>query len=479
MSDDVVDLSAQDLRQRLIAREVSAREVAAAHLARIELVDGVVNAVVTRTAELALRRAGELDDLLARTGAPVGPLHGLPVVHKDLVLTAGVRTTFGSQAFADNVPGVDDVIVTRMRAAGSVMVGKSNTPEFGAGSHTFNPVFGMTRNPWDTERSCGGSSGGAAVAVACGMAALADGSDLGGSLRNPTAFCGVVGLRPSVGRVPGTGPRATRTRLPVQGPVARTVGDVALLLGAIAGPHALAPCALAEPGATFLPPLPPLDRPLRVAVSVDLGDLPIHPHIRSVFASLVPALESLGWEVERAAPDLRGADVAFETIRAWYTAMRHASLPPAALDQAKAVIREEAARGQALGAAELGAAFEAETRLVQRASNFFGRHDLFVCPATQVPPFPVDQEWVTEIDGQPMANYVEWMRVCSRITMLGVPALSMPIGFTPDGLPVGVQLVAPHGADRTVLRAGAMLEAELGLALRPPIAALARAGRRS
>ncbi len=476
MPDQIVDLSAQQLRDKLVAREVSAREVVTAHLERIAAVDGAVNAVVTRTPEAALQRAAALDDALVRNGTPVGPLHGLPIVHKDLVLTAGVRTTFGSPAFADHVPDTDDLIVTRMRNAGSIMLGKSNTPEFGAGSHTFNPVFGATRNPWDLDRSCGGSSGGAAVAVACGMAALADGSDLGGSLRNPPAFCGVVGLRPSVGRVPETGPMATRVRLSVLGPVARTVGDCALLLGAIAGPHALAPTALGEPGAGFLPPLQPVDRPLRVAVSPDLGDLPLHPHIRAVFEALVPVLDGLGWEVERAVPDLAGADGAFETIRAWNTATRHRALSPARRVMLKQTIQDEAARGETLSAADLATAFQTETRLVHGAASFFGRHDLFLCPATQVPAFPIGQEWVTEIDGRTMGSYIEWMRICSRITVLAVPSLSLPIGFTPDGLPVGVQLVAAHGADRLVLRAGAQLEAALALSLRPPVEALAARG---
>lgn len=478
MTDDLVDLPAVQLRERLVAREVSARDVVVAHLDRMAAVDGAVNAVVTRTPEAALRRAGELDDALVRSGSPVGPLHGLPVVHKDLVLTAGVRTTFGSPAFADHVPDVDDLIVARMRNAGSVMLGKSNTPEFGAGSNTFNPVFGPTRNPWDTALTCGGSSGGAAVAVACGMAALADGSDLGGSLRNPPSFCGVVGLRPSVGRVPETGPLATRARLSVLGPVARTVADCALLLGAIAGPHALAPTALGEPGGGFLPPLPPIDRPLRVAVSADLGDLPLHPHVRAAFEALLPALDALGWEVEHARPELTGADHAFETIRSWYTASRHLALRPEQQTVVKRTVQDEAARGATLSAAELAEAFRIETRLVQAASSFFGRHDLFLCPAAQVPAFPVEREWVTEIDGHPMGSYIEWMRICSRLSVLGVPSLSLPIGFTPGGLPVGVQLVAAHGADRLVLRAGAQLEAALGLARRPPVEALAAAAAR-
>jgi amidase len=469
----LVELTGVELARRLRAREVSAREVVAAHLARIDAVDGAVNAVVTRTPEQALARAGELDDHLARTGSPIGPLHGLPIVHKDLLETAGVRTTFGSPAFADHVPAADHPMVERLRRAGAVMLGKSNTPEFGAGSHTFNPVFGLTRNPWDLGRSCGGSSGGAAVAVACGMAPLADGSDLGGSLRNPTGFCGVVGLRPSVGRVPETGPLATRLRMPVEGPIARNVADTALLLAAMAGPHPLAPTALAEPGSAFLPPLEPFDGAARVAFSVDLGDLPVDARVRAVVEGLVPTLEHLGWSVRDAVPDLDGADRAFEVTRSWYTAARQRRLDPAQRAMVKDVIKQERAKGESLGALELADAFAIETRLVQAAVRFFDEHDLFVCPATQVPAFPAHEEWVGEIDGRAMASYIEWMRVCSRITVLGLPSLSLPVGFTPEGLPIGVQIVGGDGADRLVLRAGAMIEAALALHLRPPIEALA------
>ena len=473
MADDLVDLPAVELRDRLARRDLSARELVEAHLARIDLVDGVVNAVVTRCAETALERAAALDDHLARTGEPVGPLHGLPVVHKDLADTAGVRTTYGSPIFADHVPRTDALVVARMRADGAIMLGKSNTPEFGAGSHTFNPVFGLTRNPWNPARSCGGSSGGAAVAVACGMAALADGSDLGGSLRNPPAFCGVVGLRPSIGRVPEDGPMATRVRLPVAGPIARTVADTALLLATLAGPHPNAPNALPEPGSAFAPPLEPVPERLRVAMSVDLGDLPVHPDVRAVFAGLAPSLHDLDWMVQDDCPTLTGADRAFEVIRSWYSAGRATAFTNEQRAMIKPVLAGEHAAGRARTATELSAAFTTETTLVRAANAFFERYDLFVCPATQVPAFPVEHEYVTEIDGHPMFSYIEWMRICSRITLLGLPALSLPIGFTGEGLPIGVQLVGRHGADRFVLRVGAMLEAALGLPRRPPIDRLA------
>ena len=471
-SDDLVEMSACALRDELAAGEVSARQVANAHIAQIDALDDVVNAVVTRTRDVAWADAARLDDTFARTHRVSGPLHGLPVVHKDLAETAGVRTTFGSTLFADYVPAADDLVVARMRAAGTVMLGKSNTPEFGAGSHTFNALFGVTRNPWDLERSAGGSSGGAAVALACRMAALADGSDLGGSLRNPTAFCGVVGLRPSIGRVPSIGPMATRARLGVAGPIARTVDDVALLLSAIAGPERRAPFARGEPGSDFEPPLLPISRALRVAFSADLGDLPVDRDVRSVIAAFLPTLTDLGWSVEAASPNFDGADRCFETIRAWYTAMRHHGWGDGRRAQLKSTIRAELGRGEALSAVALGEAFVAETRLTMAGEAFFDDYDLLVCPATQVPPFPVADEYVTEIDGVAMTSYIEWMRICSRLTVLGVPALSLPVGFTNDGLPVGIQIVGRAGSDLDVLRAGAMIEAALALPLRPPLQSL-------
>ena len=427
-------------------------------------------AIAMNTREPQASRA--LDGAFARTRRVTGVLHGLPVVHKDLAETAGVRTSFGSPLFADYVPTNDDLVVARMRAAGTVMLGKSNTPEFGAGSHTFNALFGVTRNPWNLERSAGGSSGGAAVAVACRMAALADGSDLGGSLRNPAAFCGVVGFRPSIGRVPSIGPMATRARLGVAGPIARTVADVALLLAAIAGPEHRAPVARGERGSDFEPPLRPVRRALRVAFSADLGDLPIDPDVRSVITAFLPTLTALGWSVEEASPDLDGADRCFETIRSWYTAMRHRALDADRRAQLKSVVIDELRRGEALGAVALGEAFVDEARLTMAASAFFDDHDLLVCPATQVPPFPVAHEYVADINGAAMTSYIEWMRICSRLTVLGVPALSLPVGFTADGLPVGIQIVGRAGADLDVLRAGAMIEAALALPLRPPLESL-------
>jgi amidase len=309
---DLCDLSAIELAARLKKRDVSARDVMAAHLARIERVNPKVNAVVTLVAERAMADAARADEALARAGA-VGPLHGLPVAHKDLVDTAGIRTTRGSPFYRDHVPTRDALIVSRIRAAGAITVGKTNTPEFGAGSQTFNTVFGATRNPYDVTRTCGGSSGGAAVALACGMVPIADGSDTGGSLRNPAAFCNVVGIRPSPGRVPSES--GSWSALSVSGPMARSVGDVALFLSTIAGPDARSPLSIQEDGARFRAPLARSFKGARVAWWKGLGGIPFEPEIRHVVDGNRRVFEELGCVVEEAEPDFTGIDEAFKILR--------------------------------------------------------------------------------------------------------------------------------------------------------------------
>ena len=309
---ELVYLSAVELASRIKRKQVSAREVMAAHLAQIEAVNPKVNAIVTLVGERAMADAARADELQARGGA-LGPLHGLPVAHKDLVDTAGIRTTRGSPFYRDHVPTADALIVTRIRAAGAVTVGKTNTPEFGAGSQTFNTVFGATRNPYDLGKTCGGSSGGAAVALACGMLPIADGSDTGGSLRNPAAFCNVVGLRPSPGRVPS--PSGSWQPLSVSGPMARSVGDVALFLSAIAGPDPRSPLSIQEDGARFRAPLARSFKGVRVAWWRGLGGIPFEPEIRRVVDASRRAFEDLGCVVEEAEPDFAGVDEAFQALR--------------------------------------------------------------------------------------------------------------------------------------------------------------------
>jgi amidase len=459
-------------------REVSARELITAHIERISQVDQAVNAIITRCFDRALEQAAAADQALAlAAGEPLGLLHGLPVAHKDLVETAGVRTTFGSLMFADNVPDRDALIVSRMSGAGAISLGKTNTPEFGAGSHTVNQVFGATRNPYDLSRSAGGSSGGAAAALAARMISLADGSDLGGSLRNPAAFCNVVGLRPSPGRVPSWPLSDVTDPLSVTGPMARTVADVALLLAVISGPDPRVPLALdAQPPAITDPAQVPglLTRDLaglRVAWSADLG-LPVDPAVRAVLGPARQQLVKLGCEVTDATPDLTGADEVFRTWRAFKFATAYGPLlrAPALSSQLGANVTWNTERGLELTLADLTRATVLRDQLAERVGQFFADFDLLACPATQVPPFDVDLDWVHEIDGVPQQNYLDWMASAYLISATGLPAMSVPAGFTTDGLPVGLQLVGQRRADWDLLSIAHAFEVATGhSATAPPL----------
>ena len=465
--EELCELTAVELRRLLGERAASAREVLAAHIRRVERVDPAVNAIVTRSFESAELAAAAADELAA-SGADLPTLHGLPTAHKDLLATAGVRTTFGSTVFADHVPTDDDPLVVRLREAGAISIGKTNTPEFGAGSHTFNEVFGVTRNPWDTDRSAGGSSGGAAVAVACGMVSIADGSDVGGSLRNPPSFNGVVGLRPSYGVVPFTGALASRRRSATNGPIARTIADVGLFLSAMAGPYEDSPWAVPVDAAAFARVDLDRDRPRRVALSPDLGGLPVDPEVRAVVHAVAGICRDLGWDVAEADPPLDGADESFEVLRAWEYWAHLDPLLGDRIVETKATIQQEVERGAALSGQDIAAAVAAETRLLQAVSRWFADFDLLLAPTSQVAAFPADQEWVEEIDGVRFETYTAWMRSCSRITVTGLPALSLPGGMTSDGRPVGVQLVGPPRGDLELLRAAAAVEAAIDVPRRPP-----------
>lgn len=464
---ELVDHTAVELSRLLASGLVSAREVTAAHLERIAEVGPRVNALITVTAEKALQRAGELDDHFVRTG-PVGPLHGLPVAHKDLAETRGVRTTYGSLVFADFVPTFDALHVSRMQQAGAVSLGKTNTPEFGAGSQTFNEIIGVTRNPYDLSKTSGGSSGGAAAALAARLVALADGSDMGGSLRNPASFCNVVGLRPTPGRVPAWPSGDPWSPISVPGPMARTVRDVALLLDVMAGPDDRCPLSLPAAGRSFAAAMDePLGRP-RVAFSADLGGLPVDPLVRQVLANAREVLSGLGCDVRDDAPDLSGADEAFSTLRALAFAASYGSLLPEHRDRLKDTVVWNIDQGLAASGAEVARAIQLRGQVHQRAHQFFRTYDVLCAPVVQVPPFDVEVEWVREIDGTPMTTYIEWMRSCSRITMTGLPALSVPCGFTDRGLPVGLQMVGAAGAEGQLLRLAGAFEKVTGYGRCPP-----------
>jgi amidase len=448
-SDGLCDLSAIELAARIRRKDVSAREAMSAHLARIERVNPHVNAIVTLVAERALADAARADERLAHAD-PIGVLHGLPVAHKDLVDTAGIRTTYGSLFYRDHVPERDAEIVTRIRAAGAVACGKTNSPEFGAGSQTFNRVFGATRNPYDLTRTCGGSSGGAAVALACGMVPIADGSDMGGSLRNPAAFCNVVGFRPSPGRVANDS--SSWSPLAVSGPMARSVADVALFLSAIAGPSPNSPLSLADDGARFRAALDRDFKGVRVAWWRGLGGIPIEPDVRQVVDANRRIFETLGCTVEQDEPDFDGVDQAFKALRYAGNYPRYAPLVHERPEWVKDTIKYEVAEAERLTGADLGHALARQAKMFEQSREFFERYDYFVLPVTQVLPFSVDVPFPTEIEGTPMPSYVDWMRTCWYVTMMSNPAISVPAGFTSAGLPVGIQIVGRHRDDWSVLQ---------------------------
>jgi amidase len=385
-------------------------------------------------------------------GKPVGQLHGLPHAVKDLALTDGIRTTFGSRIYKDFIPGEDALFVERLKHAGAIIIGKTNTPEFGAGSQTFNEVFGATRNPYDLSKTCGGSSGGAAVALACGMLPLADGSDLGGSLRNPASFCNVVGFRPSPGRVPSHPVTLAWNTLAVEGPMARTVQDVALLLSVMAGADERSPISINEPGSIFSRPLQRDFKGARVAWSRDLGRYPVQPVVNAVFDRARSVFAGLGCQVDDGQPDFNDADEIFQTLRAWLFAqtrgddfIKHRSLM-------KDTVTWNIEQGLKLSGADVARAEARRTQFYHRAREFMGRYEFLILPVSQVAPFPVEIDWVREINGVKMGSYIDWMGSCYAITLTGLPAISVPCGFTSDGLPIGLQIVGRHQRDFDVLQ---------------------------
>jgi len=464
-------LTATELAHLVRSKQLSARELMTAHLEQIARVNPIVNAIVTLAPEQALAQAAAADEALAH-GKPVGPLHGLPVAHKDLVATKGMRTTYGSPLFKDFVPDQDDLIVERLKQGGAITIGKTNTPEFGAGSQTFNPVFGATLNPYDTSKTCGGSSGGAAVALACGMQPIADGSDMGGSLRNPANFCNVVGFRPSPGRVPSW-PKATAwAPFSVQGPMARTVQDVALMLSAIAGPDARAPLAIREPGTIFAQPLTRNFKGKRIAWSRNLGTFPVDPRVTAVLDGQRHIFAEIGCVVEDGEPDFSDADEIFKVWRAWTFELAYADLVATQRDQIKETVIWNVEAGTQITGPQLARIESKRTLLYHRVREFMERYEFLILPVSQVPPFDVNQPYITAINGVAMPTYIDWMQSCYFITVTGLPAISVPCGFTPEGLPVGVQIVGRHQDDLGVLQLAHAFEQATGIGKQRPAVAV-------
>jgi amidase len=457
--------TARALAAAIRRRELSCREVVSAHLDRIATTNPQINAIVSLRPEQALLDADRAE-LAVAAGDALGPLHGLPIAIKDLEDTAGIRTTYGSTLFAEHVPAADSLLAARLRAAGAIVVGKTNTPEFGAGSHTFNQVFGVTRNPWALERSAGGSSGGAGAALAAGMLPIADGSDYGGSIRNPASFNNVVGLRPTPGLVPRGGEDVWEAAS-VAGPMARTVGDLALMLSAIARPDPRSPLSyLRRP--SFDGELAGSLSGVRIGWCPGLGGLPLEPDVIGVLTEARARLSAFGCVVEDVGLDLRAADEAFETLRALGFVRRFGGELATIRERAKPAVVWNIERGLALDARAIARAITLRSEVFVAVARALEKHDLLVAPAAQVVPFPVEDEYPAEIAGVKMPHYLGWMRICSRLTVSAHPIAAVPAGFTAGGLPVGMQFVGRYADDRRLLELAAAWEQASGLTRRHP-----------
>jgi amidase len=435
---------ASTLARLIKAKKLSATEVVKAFIAQIERVNPQVNAIVTFVPELALQAAKKADRKSRYAG--------LPIAYKDLMPTKGIRTTFGSLVFDKNVPTENGALVEKLSAAGVVTLGKTNTPEFGAGSQTFNKVFGATKNPYDLTKTCGGSSGGAAAAVASGMLPFADGGDLAASLRNPGNYCNVVGFRPTPGRVSAYPESNVWNTLSTLGPIARTVSDCAFILSGMAGPDPRAPTTISEPGEIFLKPLKRNFKKVRIAWSRDLGGLPMEPAVLSVFDSQKSIFKDLGCIVEDGEPDFSGATESFETLRAVGFFHKVGPLMKDHQDKLKDTVIWNVEEGRRRSAEDVARAEVLRSGLFHRMRKFLETYDFLVCPVNQLPPYPVTTEWPREVAGVKMTNYLDWMKSCYYITITSHPAISVPAGFTRENLPVGIQIVGRYRDDFGVLQ---------------------------
>ncbi len=460
---DLCFTPARKLARLIHGKKISVLEVMQAFVAQVERVNPKVNAIVTFLPEQALRAAKALDRKKAKP-----PLAGLPIAHKDLVPTKGVRTTFGSLIYENHKPEQNHLIVERLSAAGAILIGKTNPPEFGSGSQTYNAVFGATRNPYDLSKTCGGSSGGGAAAVACGMLPFADGSDLAASLRNPGNYCNVVGFRPTPGRVPNWPAADAWDTLAVMGAMGRTAEDCAFLMSAMAGPDPRAPVSLPEPGAIFNRGLKRNFRKVRVAWSRDMGGLPVEPQVMQVLEQQRRIFQDLGCIVEEAEPDFSGATEAFETQRAVNYLARFGGLLEKHRDKLKHDVIWNIEQGRSLTPERIARAGSLRTELFQRMRSFLETYPFLLCPVSQLAPYPVEWEWPREVAGVKMHNYLDWMKSSYYITITSHPAVSVPAGFTAEGLPVGLQIVGRYRDDLGVLQLAHAFEERTQLWTRRP-----------
>jgi amidase len=452
----LADLPAAELRRRIGAREVSVCDVVGASLERVGELNTTLNAIVTRNVH-AMDEARDLDRRLAK-GEDPGLLCGLPVGIKDVTPVARMRTTFGSPIYADYVPAEDALVVQRLREAGAVIVGKTNCPEFAAGGNTFNDVFGRTRNPWDPSKSAGGSTGGGAAALRSGMIALAEGTDLGGSLRIPASFCGIVGLRPSLGLVPTHPTDWVWDTLQVTGPMARTAEDVALMLQAVAGPSALSPLAQPVSGRDFVQAVKAgVGRGLRMAYCQDIAGIGIDPAIEKVCRAAALSLKASGGEIEEHDLDLSPGRPAFLALRGlWFVAQMFPRMDKK--DRFGTNVGNNVRSGLEVTTKDLAAAESFRGRLWHQFREFFTRFDYLLTPCMAVPPFPVEQNYPDNIAGKPMQTYIDWIAPTFVLSLTGLPVASVPAGLDSNGLPVGLQIVGRPFGEEAVLALAAQIQ---------------------
>ncbi|MBX9709670.1 MAG: amidase [Xanthobacteraceae bacterium] len=463
---ELIRATAVEIAGRLHSGEITPLDLLDALESRVSEIDAAVNALPILCFDRARDHAKRL--MLKPPGGR-GRLGGMPVAIKDLIDVAGVRTTQGSRIYKDTVPTVSDLVVQQLETSGGIVYAKSNTPEFGAGANTFNDVFGATLNPWNTKLSAAGSSGGSAVALATGMAWLAHGTDMGGSLRNPASFCGIVGLRPSLGRVAGTPVAAIDRTLSVNGPMARNVEDLALLLDAMCGEHAADPLSSLAPATPFLESVRSGGKPKRIAYSSNLGVTPVDPEIAVITEKAARRFTEAGVIVEEAHPDLREAHECFGTLRAFDFAITKSELLRGKRDLLKPEVIWNIEKGLALTVEDMERAQAQRLAMTVRTIEFFETYDLLLTPATIVAPFPVEQRFVAECAGVKFDTYFQWLAIAYAITLTCCPALSLPCGFTAKGLPVGLQMIAPPRGESRLLSGAKMLEDILGLRGTTPI----------
>ena len=459
-------LTATEAVSQLRRGEIRPMELVEASIERIQSIDGIINALPIHCFDRAREQAEKLSS--APPSDDGRSLLGLPIAVKDYNDVGGVRTTYGSPIFADNIAKTSDATVARLERNGAIPIAKSNVPEW-AGGHTFNPVFGITRNPWDTRLSAGGSSGGSAAAIASGSVWLATGNDLGGSLRTPASFNGIVGLRPGPGRVPRGANLPAFDTLWVEGPMARCVSDVALMLDAGAGHEIDDPFSFDDPETSFLAELKGSDLPKRVAFSPDLGIVPMAREIADICRGGAERFKDLGAQVTDEAPDFTGVLGGFQTLRAVLFATMMGPILAEHRDRIAPEIIGNIERGLNITPEQVFDAERIRSQLYRRMVAFFQHHDLLICPSASIEPFPVEQRYVEEIDGQRCETYIDWFSITFALTMTACPVVTVPCGFTAEGMPVGIQMVGKPRQEAALLRAAHRLEEVLGIAGQLPI----------